>query len=182
MRPITTIALMLVAILIVAGCGGGGGESDDAGGSGNAGGNDAGNADTTTPASISKAEFIEGADAVCTKAGKKAQAELASYLKDNGIEGNKLNPQQTEDVAKDILAPVLQFQVDEIRALGVPEQDQLQIVSFLSEVEAAASKAEKNPTMAIQSPDQLLSKARAIVAGYGFEVCAQGQGEGASGK
>ncbi len=178
MRPITTIAMVLVAILIVAGCGGGG--SDDGGGNGNAGGNDAGNADTTTASSISKAEFIEEADAVCASAGKKAQAELASYLKDKGIEGNKLNPQQTEDIAKEILAPVLQFQVDEIRALGAPEQDQLQIVSFLSEVEAAAKKAEKNPTMAIQSPDQLLGKARAIVAGYGFEVCAQG--EGASGK
>jgi hypothetical protein len=149
-----TVAVAAIA-WIAAGCGGGGTTT------------------TTTTDSLSKAEFIKQADAICSKAGKQTQAEFVAFAERSGIgKGKEPNPSQYSEIATTILAPALKQQVKEIGALEPPEQDKDLITQFLGAVNQAIATVESEP-QAARSPEKLLSDADKLIKGYGFKVCGQ---------
>jgi hypothetical protein len=157
--PIALLAIVLAAALIVAGCGGGGSDSTATG------------SDGDSSASLSKAEFIKEADAICKEGGKQAQSEFAAFLKESKIpEGKEPTDAQWEEIGTQILAPVLQQQVDEIRQLGTPAADEAQIEIFLEGVDKAVEEVEEKPVIA-KEPSELLADAHRTIKGYGFKVC-----------
>ena len=156
-RILVLLTVLFAAVFLAPGCGSG----DRSGG------------DTTT-ASISKAEFIKRVDSICTQVGKRTENEFAAFSKENHIpEGKEPTAAQYGEIGKQILIPALQQQVEKIRALGVPENDQDRISRFLDAVDNAIEKAENEPETAGKSPTTLLAGADRIINNYGFKVCGQ---------
>jgi hypothetical protein len=152
-RLIAVIAGVLAIATIAWGCGG-----DEEG---------------TASAPAGKAEFIEKADALCTRGGKETEAEIAAYAKDENVDESKEpTPAQSEEVIAEIVVPALRKQVDEIRALGVPTEDEAQVNGFLDDIDAALDKAEDDPKNAVRSLGEEMAKADQQIQGY-FRVCGQ---------
>jgi hypothetical protein len=150
-------AVALAIVVAVAGCGGSGASGD------------------TTTASISKAEFIKKADAICAKGGKQSLSEFLAFEKENKIpEGKEPTTAQWAEIGTKVLVPALQQQVDEIRRLGSPAGDEAQIEAFLHRGEEAVEKLEENPETA-KSPSKVLADAHEVIKGYGFKVCGRGK-------
>lgn len=168
-RLSVVLAVALAAVMAVAGCGGGGtDESTTASTTAST------SKDATTP-SISKAEFITRADAICKEGGEQAQSEFAAFAKENKIsEGKEPTTAQWEEIGTKILVPALQKQGDQIRQLGIPAGDEAQIETFLDRADEAVEKLEENPETA-KSPSTVLAEAREVIKGYGFKVCGTGQ-------
>lgn len=155
-RQAAVIVGALAIAMILAGCGGSSG--DDEG---------------TASAPIGKAEFIRQADALCTKGGEETEAEFVSYAKEKKVaKGKALNQAQSEEVIQDIVVPALRQQVSDLRALGVPTEDQAQVNGFLDEIEVVLDKAEEDPKAAVKVLGEEIAKADQQIAGY-FKVCGQ---------
>jgi hypothetical protein len=158
--PIALLAGVLAAALILAGCGGGGSDSSTA----------SGGSDSTT-APLDKAAFIAKADAICSAGGEKAQSEFVTFTKENKVaKGKELTTAQWEEIGTGVLVPALQAQADEIRQLGIPAGDEVQVEAFLEGVDEAVEKLEENPQTA-KSPSTVLADAHEAIDGYGFKVC-----------
>lgn len=156
-RSIAPLAGVLAVALILVGCGGGGSDATSGGG------------DST--ASLSKAEFIKEADAICSKGGEQAQSEFAAFGKKNKIpEGKEPTTAQWEEIGTQILVPALRQQVDEIRQLELPAGDEAQIEAFLEGVDGAVEEVEEKPEIA-KEPSKTLTDAHQTINGYGFKVC-----------
>jgi hypothetical protein len=155
--PIALLAGILAVALILVGCGGDSSDSSSE--------------DSDSTASLSKAEFIKQADAICKEGGKKAQSEFVAFTEEKKTpEGKEPTTAQWEEIGTRILAPALQQQADEIRQLGVPSGDDDQIEEFLDGVDEAVEKVEESPETA-KEPAKLLDDAHQAIKGYGFKVC-----------
>lgn len=158
-RMSALLAVGLATVVAVAGCGGSGGSSA---------------ADTTT-ATISKAEFIKKADAICTNGQKRSQSEFTAFAEENpNPKAKEPTAAEWSEIGTQILVPALRRQLDEIRQLGSPAKDEAQIEEFLDQTEEAIEKLEEEPETA-KSPAKLLADAHKTIKGYGFKVCGGGE-------
>jgi hypothetical protein len=157
-RLIALAALALAIVLAGAGCGGGSGDGDAT-------------AESVAAGSLSKAEFIEKGDEICTKAGEQSQSEFADFVKENNITAKK-GPSEAQfgEVGETILIPLLQQQLDELRALGAPKGDEAEIKALLEAIEASLEEVEKEPAVA-SSLETLLAAPDKLSQEYGFKVC-----------
>ncbi len=166
MRLSAVIVVALTAILVAAGCGGGS-DGDGGGDSGGGGGGE------TAAAPLSQAEFVKKADALCIQGGKETESEFVAYAKENKIaKGKEPTQEQSEEVIEEIILPELRRQVEEIRGLGIPTQDQAQIGVFLNDVEDVIERGEEDPGNAVQNLNKELTAADQQIQGY-FKVCGQ---------
>jgi hypothetical protein len=161
--PLGFAALALaLATVLLAGCGG----SDE---NGNAA------TDTeTTETTISKEEFIEQADAICTRSGD-AQAEAQSAL-------DTATGAEDAGSAYEGLAEVFQGVNDEIDSLPRPEGDEA-LIDDLSSKQNEAAALVRELAAAVRAQDQaeaervatefeqLTAEIGEIADSYGFEVC-----------
>jgi hypothetical protein len=165
-----TLALGTVlafAVLALTGCGG---SSSD----GDANSDASTEASTSAVASAAKVAFIKEADAVCREADKQTQAKFKAFVEQHLIaENQQPTKAQYTAIGRQILIPALKRQVTKIGALEPPSEDKATIEQFLAEAETAIESAEKNPTVAAESPEKLLADADKLIADYGFKVCGQ---------
>jgi hypothetical protein len=166
-RWLLRIAVIALAAALIAGCGGG---DDD-------GGTKTTTATETTPppsdgAAITKPEYIERADAICTKY-KERTKDLQGRQPDSYEEAADL---YTRAIA--IFEPA----VREFEALPAPKGDERVIESYLDTVREQLTLYERVRTAAEQSDRakletyaqdvrELRARARGIAQGYGFKVC-----------
>lgn len=105
------------AFLLVAGCGG---DNDDPSG-----------LSSTPPASKTKAEFVDAANAICAEKGSAMQKKTLQILK--GAQGTSNRAQlQAIDTA---IVPNLEAEVDELRALTPPVGHEARVERILSAIE-----------------------------------------------
>jgi len=137
--------------VIAAGCGGGG--------------------DSST-VSITKAQFVKQADAACKKGEERIQADFQAYIE--GHKKNLSNPTEDDfaEVVETVVAPDVEQEVSEIRALGVPSGDEDKIEAILDSVEEGREEAEADPKNAVQTTPASLEKAKKLAKEYGLKVCA----------
>ena len=121
---LTWIAACALALgLIAAGCGGDDGNDDSTEGTGTGG--------TET---LTKAEFIAQADAICKESNKqieKAGKEI----------GESSSAAEVDAFAADTVAPAIQSQLDGIEALGAPTGDEAQITAILDAAQADITRS-----------------------------------------
>ena len=149
-RPSALLAGAAGVAVIAAGCGGGG--------------------DSST-ASITKAQFVKQADAACKKGEERIQADFQAYIK-----GHKNLSKPTEEdfaeVVETVVAPNVEQEVSEIRALGIPSGDEDKVEAILDSVEEGREEAEADPKNAVQTTPASLEKAKKLAKEYGLKVCA----------
>ena len=122
------IAATMAIALVAAGCG----DSDD---------------DTTT-ASITKAEFLKQGNAICKAGNDEIDSEFEKFAEENNLsEDEEPTQAQFEEAAEDFLLPSVSRQVEEVRALGVPEGEEDAVNAFLDSAEAEVEAIEADPSL-----------------------------------
>lgn len=148
-RLIAWGAGLLLVALLVAGCGGG----DDSSGE-----------------SISKEEFIAKADAICKQGNERMEAGFSKLLKD--VKNlNKLKKDEYEQLVDEVMVPSLEKEIEELRALGVPEGDEERVEAMIAALEEGQETAERNPEAVNASSDAVFGIASRLAGEYGLEVC-----------
>ncbi|CAB4700167.1 unannotated protein [freshwater metagenome] len=139
-------------MLTLGACGGSDDSSDDSSTDAASGSTDAG--------SISKADFIEQADAIC-EAGDDATDELPDPT--------------TEEVAIDLIVsdivPSIRGQISDIRDLGFPEGDEELLDGILTDAEDLLDQIEADPA-AFLTADSPFADTNAALTEYGITECA----------
>jgi hypothetical protein len=164
--PIVLLAGVLAAVLILAGCGGGG--SDDS---------TTTTSDASTP-SLSKADFIKRADAICEAGNKRTQSEYAAYAEEKKLSSkNEPTPAQYAEVSDEIQVPAFKRQAEELRALGAPTGEEAKVTAMLDALDAGIEEVEEaDPRKALESTSSMFVEADKLAIAYGLKVCGNGEG------
>ncbi len=156
MRGFTVVAaLSVVAAILASGCGGG---------------SDTVKIQTGT---LSKAEFIEKADAVCIKGQERGARELSSYMSKNHITLTGPLPNAVAaGLVGSVIEPTYQQEITEISELGAPNKDAKKVAAMLEAIEAGLAKAQRDPAGTL-SRNELVPGAGELARAYGLKACGE---------
>jgi hypothetical protein len=150
----------LVLGMLVAGCGGGGGESSGSaatagsnaasteGGAKEAEGGTAG-----TEAAVGKAAFLKRANAICTAAKKKIEAQITAAFSKAASSGKSSGEDLIDEVVSTTVAASLQSRVDAIRALGMPSEGEAEVGAALDLMQEQVEEAKAAPRRFAESSE-----------------------------
>lgn len=141
---------VLAIALIVAGCGG----SDP----------------SVSTSSLSKAQFIKKADAVCAQGNKRLETNFATFLQEKK---NLKHPSEAdfEELVGKVVVPNLKREVKELRALGAPSGDEDRVGEIITAIEEGIETAESDPKVAASSSEAVFGVSSRLSKEYGLEVC-----------
>jgi hypothetical protein len=160
------LALALAAAAFVAGCG----SSDDTTTSTST----SSTASASVDAPRNKAEYIKQADAICEKSKETRYEEARAYRSEHLKELNAMEPIPAEEkILRAIVLPAILKEAKELRAIEVPRGEEKKIEEILSEMEAGANAAKKNPyAIELEVPtENPLRKVDLLIRAYGFDGC-----------
>ena len=120
---------------------------------------------------LSKAEYINQADAICKKLSAEGEKQTEEMFKDLGPSEEPSEEQLTSFV-EDVLGPNIRRQVDELRELSPPEADEDTVDAIYDELEEGLAKIEEDPKV-LFSKDDPLEPANDAAADYGLEDCSE---------
>lgn len=149
------IAISVLALAAVAaGCGGG---------------DDSGDSSSTT---LTKAEFIKEADAICVKGNEAIEEEVEDFAVDNDVDTENPTKEQQEEVIADVVAPGTRAQVEEISELGAPSGDEETIEAMVEAVETASTELEDDPGQLLEEGNPLAEGSK-LAREYGLKECGE---------
>jgi hypothetical protein len=119
--------------------------------------------------SLTRAEFIEQADAICTESSKQIEREYRAFAEGGARKGG-ISKAEGQEVGQEILLPNVQSRVEELRELNPPEADEDQITAMLDALEAGVEEGRENPK-SLFSGDYPLEEANKMAQEYGFKAC-----------
>lgn len=142
--------LLLVALAaLIAGCGG----SDD---------------DTVT-----KAEFIKKADAICKKTDQTQLGEFQAYTQRRLARLNRMSfKEREEELTSAVYVPSIQKEIKELEALDVPPGDEQKVEAVFTQMKASLKEFAKDPTGYLEGgPSDPFNKAFRAARDYGLNFC-----------
>ncbi|HEX5929441.1 MAG TPA: hypothetical protein VFY48_08610 [Solirubrobacterales bacterium] len=151
MHKVLLAMVMAIALVALAGCGG----SDDDGGE----------------EALTKVEFIEQGDAICTKAEDQAETEAEEFAEENGFNLEKATDEELEEAVAEVLVPALGQQAEEIDALAAPEGDEETVEEIVVALEDGTADVEDDPSVVFEGSP--LKEASQLAKAYGFKVCGE---------
>jgi hypothetical protein len=125
--------------------------------------------DTTTTAALSKSEFLKKGNAICAKGNKQINQVAAQTFTKNKKPTSAQLKQFTAQVA-----PLIQKQIDGVKALGAPAGDSAKVNQVTSEAQAALDKVKNDPQAFLHGDP--FKKANQAAKAYGLNACAGGGG------
>lgn len=128
-----------------------------------------GGGESTASESLTKAEFIKAADAICKAADKTQNAELAAYVKKNPkAESNEA--EQIKLVAAAGL-PAVRVEIEELTELGAPDGEEAEIEAMLTSMEDALEESEDDPSKVLDATKSPFVAVEKEAAKFGFKAC-----------
>lgn len=143
---IVALASLAVGAVAVAGCGG-----DDE--------------TSSTTAAISKEDFLTQGNQICAEGNKKFDEGLKQL---QGEGGNEPSEADIEQFATDSAVPIIQEQIDQLRALGIPSGDEDQVNAFLDSAQSDNDKLEADPSLLTSN---LFADTNKLAHQYGLTEC-----------
>jgi hypothetical protein len=122
-------------------------------------------------AQVSKAAFVRQANAVCEAASERIVAKSAT-AEQNG----KTGPQAGAELVPVILVPAIEEEIEEVRALEMPEGDEAQIEAILDALQEVMDKAKVAPEeflAVLGAGERPYRKVEKLANAYGIDECAQ---------
>ena len=116
---------------------------------------------------LTKAEFVEQANAICKAGNKKIDAAAEEALNPNKRPSNA----QLEEFATETVIPNIQGQVDDVRELEPPSEDQEQIDEFLESAQGEIDRLEENPS-GLFTDESSFVETNQLARAYGLDECA----------
>jgi hypothetical protein len=123
--------------------------------------------------SLTKAEFIKQADAVCTKHHDQIIDDFDAFSKTHNFSTDKSAKsfEVAAEFSKIKVIPTLKVEAKELKALGVPDGDGGAVGAILKLFEEGIEEAEAaSPKEATTSP-QGLTKGNELAKKFGFKTC-----------
>ena len=135
-----------------------------------------GSSDDSSTASLTKAQFIAQADAICKAGDAEIESEVQAFEKKNNIDENEEpSKAQKAEVSETILVPNVTNQAEEIRDLTAPSGDEDEISAMLDSLDEGVEEVEANPQAPFESKQpNPFGPANKIAGEYGLKVCGQG--------
>jgi hypothetical protein len=166
-RSTMLLALTMAIAAVAAGCGSGGGDSSSSEASSSTA---AGSSLKTS--SLSKAEFVKKANAICVHERGDILAKFDAYFKQH--KGEKGTEEVFADMIHVVLLPSIERDIAKIRALGAPEGDEASVELFLAEQQKAIETVAKAKRISEEEPLSRYFEAPSKLArAYGLEGCTQ---------
>ena len=138
----------VVLTLVLASCGDGGGEDPTA--------------------TLTKAEYLEKADAICTRTEQKQAAALQTFGEEHGPLGSRPGE---EEVVIAVGLPPLRAQIEEIEGLSMPAGDEKQLGELYDQWHRAIKAVQANPSSILRAGPTPFTLAEQMARTYGFRVC-----------
>ena len=128
--------------------------------------------DSSTSNTLTKAEFIKQADAMCRQAENQKNKDVEAAFdnpKKSGIsqEGAKGDDELVNEVA----LPPLRKMTEELSELGAPEGQEETVEAMIAAMEAEIEKIGANPEKAIRGEVGLFEEADRLAKKLGLETC-----------
>jgi hypothetical protein len=154
--PAGLLAFVLVVATLGAGCGSGDGDGDSV--------------VTTIPtSSITKAEFVKRANAICKPGSARLLGEVTAYQKKHI---NEVSVKLIPNAARTVVRPALLSQVDQIRRLGAPRGEAGEIEEFFATLLRQANQmVNQKDATTFKAAEGMLQPANDIARRYGIEQC-----------
>jgi hypothetical protein len=149
---------VLAIALIAAGCGGGN--------------------DTTTTASLTKAEFLKQGNQICDEGNKEINAGFEEFLKKNNLSHRQKPTQaQREEVAETVILPGVAKQVEGVKALGAPSGEEEKVDAIIEGAEEAIEEAEEDPAAFVnEEGGDPFKEVDKLTSEYGLTSCSGEEG------
>jgi len=148
---IAVLAAAAAILVIAAGCGGGSDSSDSS--------------------SVTKAQFVKEADAICTKGDKQNEKEFEEFAEEHNLsEGKEPSKEVQEEAVQDLVVPGVRQQIEEIDDLAVPSGDEAKIEEVVTSVEEGLDELEEDPTLLFKGKNPL-GKGSKLAREYGMVKC-----------
>lgn len=157
-RFLAILAGIAVLAMVAGGCGG----DEEAGG------------ETT----VTKAQFIKQADALCVKANKRFGREFKAFAKENQQKqpGKSVRAEGIE-VGEEIFVPNAESRAEALAELPPPSGEEDRIAAILEAIEEGVEKAEENPASLYSRTNYPFARANQLQQDYGFRFCGAGIAE-----
>jgi len=129
---------------------------------------------------LSKAEFIKQADAICEKADETELGEIGAYFRNHPKESKNVRPGAPPPaLVQTVAVPSLLKETDDLEALGAPKGDEETIEAFISGIKAAIKEVEKDPESIEEdlpngqgkNPSYAFREVNKLAREYGFKQC-----------
>ncbi len=146
---------VLLILVVAVGCGGADGS------------------DTTT---VTKAEFVKQAGAICKKTAARRDAAALALFKEQRERGEPSRQEvkeQTEEVLTDAVLPALDQMANELAELDAPVDDGTQIDAIIESYREAIQEAESEPSAVVTGESNPLIEPRKLAVAYGIKACVQ---------
>lgn len=158
-RGLCVAVAIIAALLLAAGCG-----SDSSGDS----------EVTVQTGSLSKAEFIKKADAICEAARTEFLTKFTAFFK---AHESDLGDKQKEEaffseMLETILGPNIEGEVEQMSTLGAPKAYAAEVASFLNALQKRIDEAHEDPTGLTGTPYPF-KKAEDAAAKVGMQGCSE---------
>jgi len=146
------LAGVLASVVLMVGCGGGDSET------------------AVAESSISKAEYVKKAEAVCKKGNEELEADFAAFVRKAG------NAKPTDalytSLFEEVVEPNVSAELEALRELDVPEGDADKVEEMLAAREESIALAEEEPKAIIQDSEKVFGSSTKTAKAYGLKACA----------
>jgi hypothetical protein len=138
------------------------------------GGGDSGQAASGSP--LGKAAFVKKANALCEASYKKRLAAAQKAFREALKTSDKPRKELEYSIVRTIVAPRLQAQLDDLRALGAPRGDKKQVDAILDAVQELIDRVRVEPraffeaVLHFKHPD---ARAHRLAGEYGIKECSE---------
>jgi hypothetical protein len=166
-RVLIPFALLAAAGALAAGCGGG----DDTSTTATAGASGA----TGASGPLTADQWATQADAICAQGDMDQNAAIRDFFQQEGVAANQQpTDEQLTKLANDVIIPNIEEQINEIRALPVPEDEADQVNQFLDQADSDLSALKDDPGQITNGNANPFADTAALASDLGLKNCASG--------
>jgi hypothetical protein len=152
-RLVTMLAGVMALAALVGGCGSSDGSSD--------GGGDEG--------SLTKAEFVSQADAICKKRNIDTATKYGVFYKEH--EKDKASKAEEEEMTDQVYIVNLESRLEALRGLAPPQGDAKDVTEMLDALEEGIEKMDAEDLEAYETGLKTFAKANRLSNAYGLKYC-----------
>ena len=129
-----------------------------------------GGGDGDETSSLTKAQYVKQADAICTKAGEEKEKAIAAAFKKRSLDKLPSSKKVQEELVLDVLPP-LKKMTEELAELEAPSGDEERVEAMVQSFEDSVENLEEDPGEGLKENYNAFDKPTKLAADYGLETC-----------
>jgi hypothetical protein len=125
--------------------------------------------DEATSASLTKAQFIKQADAICARVSQQRPAALAAWKQTQNSAESSKQGSDLDAGLREVIAPSLRQEAEELEALTPPASDEAEVSRMVANLSEASNELGQEGVKKLTTPN--LPQFKREAAGYGLKAC-----------